>query len=88
MKANLENPVYQQTVLNNNTRGDLIELISGIDDKMDYRDTIMFQDDFDLVGGRLPTADKRIVAKSGFTEVITKLFVEYSSSIPKQKQEA
>jgi len=81
MMANLDNPVYQQTVLNNKTRTELVDLFSSLDDSMDYRDTPMFQDDFVLVGGRLPKADKKIVSKSSFTEVIYMLSDEYSSSL-------
>ena len=66
MMANLNNPIYQQTVLNNKSRCDLIDLFSSLDGIMDYRDTPMFQDDSELVGGRLPKADKKIVGKSGF----------------------
>ena len=77
MMVNLENPIYQQTVLNNKTRGDLAGLISSLDGVMDYCDTPMFQDDFDLVGGRLPKADKKIVGKPGFTEAIVMLSDEY-----------
>lgn len=73
MMANLENPLYQRVVLNNKARGGLADLISSLDGKMDFRDTPMFQDDFELVGGRMPTADKKIVGKSGFTEVVVKL---------------
>ena len=77
MMVNLENPIYQQTVLNNKTRSALTELISSLDDSMNYSDTPMFQDDFELIGGRLPNADKKIVGKPGFTEVISMLADEY-----------
>jgi hypothetical protein len=78
MMANLENPAYKQAVLNNKTRGDLVKLISSLDDTMDYRDTPMFQDDYELVGGRMPKADKTIVGKPGFTEVVYMLSNECS----------
>jgi len=81
MVINLKNPIYQQTVLNNKTRGELVALISSIDDSMDYCDTPMFQDDFDMVGGRLPKADRKIVGKTSFTEVIHILSHEYIKSI-------
>ena len=77
MMSNLNNPLYQQTVLYNKTRGSLVELFSALDGIIDYRDTPMFQDDFDMVGGRLPNADKKIIGKSGFTEVISMLSIEY-----------
>jgi hypothetical protein len=80
MMVNLENPIYQQTVLNNRTRGGLADLISTLDDSMDYRNTPMYQDDFELVGGRLPKADKKIVGKDGFSEVVSMLFDEYNNS--------
>jgi len=80
MMDNLENPAYVETVLNNRTRADLAELFSTLDDIMDYRDTPMFQDDLQVVGGRLPTADKKIVGKAAFTEVVTMLAVEYINS--------
>ena len=85
MVVNLENPVYLQTVLDNKTRGDLVGLFSTLDDIMDYRDTPMFQDDYDLVGGRLPKADKKIVGKPSFTEVISVLSFEYSKSLDLQE---
>jgi hypothetical protein len=81
MVVNLENPTYQQTVLMNMTRGDLISQFSTLDDCMDYRETPMFQDDLDVVGGRLPRADRKIVGKNDFTEVISFLAVEYNLSL-------
>jgi hypothetical protein len=51
---------------------------------MDYRDTPMFQDDFEVVGGRLPKADKKIVGKPGFSEVISMLSIEYCESLTLQ----
>jgi hypothetical protein len=81
MMANLENPAYKQTVLNNKTRGGLVKLISSLDDTMNYSDTPMFQDDYELVGGRMPKADKTIVGKSGFTEVVYMLSNECSLSV-------
>ena len=81
MMVNLENPIYRQTVLDNKTRGDLASLISPLDGIMDYRDTPMFQDDFGLVGGRLPKADKKIVCKSSFTEAIFMLSDEYCKAL-------
>jgi hypothetical protein len=80
MMPNLENPIYQLTVLNNKSRGGLTELFSSLDNNMDYRDTPMFQDDSELIGGRLPKADKKIVGKSEFTEVIYMLTAGYCFS--------
>ena len=77
MMVNLENPIYQQTVLDSKTRGGLVGLISSLGCSIDYRDTPMFQDDFDVVGGRLPKADKKIVGKPFFTEVVFMLSGEY-----------
>jgi len=37
MVVNLENQIYQHTVLNNKTRSDLVGLFSSLDDCMDYR---------------------------------------------------
>ena len=81
MIVNLVNPTYQQTVLNNKTRSDLIDLISTLDDRMDYRNTPMFQDEFEMVGGRLPSADKKIVGKPDFSKAISALFNEYINSL-------
>jgi hypothetical protein len=67
-------------VLNNKTRSSLIDLISPLDGIIDYRETPMFQDGFEVVGGRLPTADKKIVGDSGFTEVILTLSNEHTKS--------
>lgn len=78
MTANLENPIYKQTVLENKARGELVDLFSSLDDKLDYRDTPMYQDDFDMVGGRMPKADKKIVGKIGFTEVVFTLSNSYT----------
>ena len=80
MMTNLKNTTYQQIVLNNKTRSDLIDLISPLDGIMDYRDTPMFQDDYEIVGGRLPTADKKIVGKPDFTQVMIILSSEYSNT--------
>ena len=88
MMVNLENPVYQHAVLNNKTRSDLVDLISQLDNGMDYRNTPMFQDDFVVVGGRLPSADKKIVGKPGFSQVVSALFNEYINSLQLQKREA
>ena len=77
MMVNLDNPIYQQTVLNNKVRGDLVDLFSTLADSMDYRDTSMFQDDYEVVGGRLPKADKKIVDKSDFGIVILMLSKQY-----------
>ena len=55
-----------------------MDVIPTLDGIMDYRDTPMFQDDYELIGGRLPKADKKIVGNSGFTEVIYILSDEYS----------
>jgi hypothetical protein len=81
MVVNLENPVYRQTVLNDKKRSGLADLFSSLDGIMDYRDTPMFQDDFEVVGGRLPKADKKIVGKPGFTEVISMLSIEFCEFI-------
>ena len=81
MVVNLENQAYQETVLSSRTRATLAGIFSELDDIMDYCDTPMFQDDLQLVGGRLPKADKKIVGALGFTEVITMLAVEYSNSL-------
>jgi hypothetical protein len=83
MIPNLHNPIYQQTVLNNKTRGELIDRFSSLD-VMDYKDTPMFQDDFDMVGGRLPKADKKIVGKLEFTEVISMLPIDYGIALSLQ----
>jgi hypothetical protein len=80
MMVNFENPIYQQTVLYNNARGDLVERFSTLDSSMNYRDTFMFQDDYEMVGGRLPKADKMIVGKSSFTEVIIMLSSDFCKS--------
>ncbi|MCL2153985.1 MAG: hypothetical protein FWH57_13740 [Oscillospiraceae bacterium] len=80
MMTNLENPIYRQIVLNNKTRSDLVALISPLDSIMDYRDTPMFQDDYEIVGGRLPTADKKVVGKPDFTQVMIILSNEYSKT--------
>ena len=84
MIANLENPIYRKTVLKNEIRCGLIERFSSLDDTMNYHDTPMFQDDFEVVGGRLPKADRKIVGKSGFTEVIYMLSSDYSIPIPQE----
>ena len=81
MVVNLENPIYQHTVLNNKTRSDLVALFSSLDDCMDYRDTPMFQDDLDLIGGRLPKADRKIVGNPSFTEVIFMLSKDYCNQV-------
>jgi hypothetical protein len=81
MMPNLENPVYQQVVLKNKTRGDLIDLISPLDDIMDYRSMPMFQDEYEIVGGRLPTADKKVVGKPDFTQAMIALSNECSNAI-------
>jgi hypothetical protein len=70
MMVNLYNPIYQQVVLKNKIRNDMVALFSTLDTQMNFRETPMFQDDFDMIGGRLPTADKKIVSKSGFSDVI------------------
>jgi hypothetical protein len=80
MMANLKNQFYQQAVLENKTRGDLVDLISPLDDVIQYCDTPMFQDDLEVVGGRLPKADKKIVGKSGFTDIIYELANGYDES--------
>jgi len=73
MVANLENPAYQQAVMGNKARGDLADFYSTLDGRMSFRDTPMFQDDLDVVGGRLPKADKRIVVKKSFSDAIASL---------------
>ena len=84
MVANFQNPIYQQTVLDNKTRGDLVDRFSALDDIMDYKETPMFQNDLELIGGRLPKSDKAIVGKIGFTKVISRLSAEYASSLNPQ----
>jgi len=84
MVVNLKNPIYQQTVLDNKTRGDLAPRFSALDDILDYRETPMFQDDLDLIGGRLPKADRKIVGKISFTKVISRLADDYTSSLEPQ----
>ena len=81
MMANLDNPIYQKTVLNNKSRNDLVDLFSSLDHCMDYCDTPMFQDDFDTVGGRLPRADKAIVGNTDFTKVVSMLSNEPRESL-------
>ena len=85
MVVNLENPFYRKTVLNNKNRSGLVDLFSSLDGIMDYRSTPMFQDDYDVVGGRLPKADKKIVGKPGFTEVISMLSIECCESLDSQQ---
>jgi hypothetical protein len=85
MVVNLENPVYRQMVLGGKARGQLIGLFSSLDVSADYTDTPMFQDDSDLIGGRLPKADKRIVGKSSFTEIIIMLSNAHSMSLVNQE---
>ena len=85
MIVNLENPVYQDTVMNNRNRADLADLFSSLDDAMDYYDTPMYQDDFQMIGGRLPKADKKIVCKLDFTEVINMLAIEYRKALSTQE---
>jgi len=81
MIANLDNPVYRQTVLQGRTRGDLIDIFSSIDDLKVYRNTPMFQNDFEIVGGRLPKADKKIVGKPDFTQIISMLSLEFCETL-------
>ena len=76
----LKNPFYRQTVLNNKNRSGLVDLFSSLDGIMDYRSTPMFQGDYDVVADRLPKADKKIVGKPSFTEVISMLSIEYCVS--------
>jgi len=73
MMGNLQNTIYQQLVLDNKPRGELIDLIAIHNDSMDYCDTPMYQDDLEEIGGRLPTADKRIVGTPGFSKVVSML---------------
>ena len=80
MMANLKNPIYQKCVLGNKSRAGLMDLIALHNNAMDYRDTPMFQDDLEEIGGRLPAADKRIVGNPGFTGVINMLSDEYCQS--------
>ena len=81
MIVNLKNPIYQQTILQNKSRYGFAELFSSIDCSRGYLDTPMFQDDFELIGGRLPKADKRIVGKHSFTEMISSLAIEFCNSL-------
>ena len=85
MMVNLENPIYQRTVLDGKMRGGLAGLISSLGGSIDYRDTPMFQDDFDVVGGRLPKADKKIIGKSFFTGVVFMLSSEYCKPLCPQE---
>jgi hypothetical protein len=80
MMVNLENPIYRQTVLDNKSRGGLATILSSLDGSMEYRSTPMFQNDLEIVGGRLPKADKKIVGKAGFAEVVSMLSNEYCKS--------
>jgi len=84
MVVNLQNPIYQQIVLDNKTRGDLVDRFSALDDIMLYQETPMFQNDLELVGGRLPKSDKTIVGNIRFTEVISRLAAQYVSSLNTQ----
>jgi len=84
MVLNLQNPIYQQIVLDNKTRGDLVDRFSALDDIMLYQETPMFQKDLDLIGGRLPRADKTFVGNPRFTEVISRLADQYVSSLNPQ----
>ena len=81
MVPNLENPVYQQTVLGNKTQSDWVDIFSPLDAVIRYRGTPMYQDDFDMIGGRLPKADRKIVGKTGFSDVIYLLSGEYSKPL-------
>ena len=81
MVDNLENPIYRETVLNNKARGELAVLFSSLDEAMLFSDTPMYQDDYEVVGGRLPKADKKIVGKPGFTEIITALPIDFVKSL-------
>ena len=85
LMVNLDNPFYQQTVLGNKTRGGLIDIISSLDAAIDYKDTPMYQDDLEVIGGRLPKADKKIVGNSDFTQVIFMLSNQYSISLCSQE---
>ena len=82
--VNLDNPFYQQTVLGNKTRGGLIDIISSLYAAINYKDTPMYQDNLEVIGGRLPKADKKIVGKPGFTEVIIMLANGYSKPVCSQ----
>ena len=84
MMTNFENQIYQQTVLNHKSRNELVDLFSSLDGLMDYCDTPMYQDDFDMVGGRLPKADKRIVGKSSFSEAVLMLSSGLANSLDHQ----
>jgi hypothetical protein len=77
LMANISNPAYQQAVLCNKSRSGLADLFSSLDGVMDFRDTPMFQDDLEVVGGRMPKADKKIVGKPCFTEVILTLSSDF-----------
>jgi len=85
MAVNLDNPIYQQTVLCNKTRGNLAGIFSSLDDKMTYYDTPMYQDEFEVVGGRLPKADRKIVGKPDFSKVISMMAVDYCNSLKLQQ---
>jgi len=85
LMVNLDNPYYQQTVLENKTRGGLSDIISSLDAAIDYKDTPMYQDDLEVIGGRLPKADKKIVGNSDFTQVIFMLSNQYSISLCSQE---
>lgn len=80
MVVNLQNTIYQQIILDNKTRGDLVDRFSALDDIMDFRDTPMFQDDLGLVGGCLPKPDRKIVGKISLSKVISRLSAQYVSS--------
>jgi len=41
----------------------------------------MFQDDLDLIGGRLPKAYRKIVGNPSFTEVIFMLSKDYCNQV-------
>jgi len=84
MIGNLDNPVYRQTLLDDKSRGGLTDIFSSLDDIMSFRDTPMFQDDLDVVGGRLPKVDRKIVGNTGFTEVIYILSDEYKKRLFQQ----
>ena len=81
MMSNFKNQVYQKTVLNGKSRNDFVDLFSILDEFMDYRDTPMFQEDTDMIGGRLPKVDKKIVGESVFSDAVLKLSDDFENTI-------
>jgi len=73
MIVNLENPIYQKIAMDSKSRGELVNLFSSLDDFMEYSDTPMYQDEYEIVGGRLPKSDRKIVGNPEFTKFINTL---------------